>query len=52
MTEELEYRFYYVHRDGWVSNDGSLVKGKCVRVIEATSQEDAERQAREFGDIN
>lgn len=46
------YRFYYVHRDGWVTDDVTKVQGKCIRVLEATSKEDAENQARELGDID
>ena len=52
MELDEQYFFFYVHRDGWVTNDISSVQGKCIRVLEATDQEDAEKQARELGDIN
>jgi hypothetical protein len=45
-------RFYYIHRDGWVTDDIKKVQGKCVGVLEAYSKEEAERQARELGDID
>lgn len=45
----VRYRFYYVHRDGWVTKDISKVQGKCVGVIEAASKEEAVAEAKERG---
>lgn len=45
-------RFYYVHKDGWVTDDVTKVMGKCIRVIEATSKDRAEEIARRMGDID
>lgn len=39
--------FYYVHRDGWITTDITKVQGKCVGVVEARSEEEALRIAKE-----
>ena len=39
--------FYYVHRDGWITDDINKVLGKCVGVIEARDEVEALRLAKE-----
>jgi|AntAceMinimDraft_6_1070360.scaffolds.fasta_scaffold00176_23 hypothetical protein len=41
------WRFYYVHRDGWLTDDINKALGKCVGVVEARSEEEALRLAKE-----
>jgi hypothetical protein len=43
------WRYYYVHRDGWVTEDIDKVQGKCVGVVEAKNKEDALAEAKERG---
>jgi hypothetical protein len=43
--------FYYVHRDGFLTTDIDRVKGKCIRVIEAETIEEATKIAKKDGDI-
>lgn len=46
---DARFRFYYVHQDGWVSDDIDEVWGKCVGIVEARTIEQAEQQARDRG---
>lgn len=41
------WRFYYVHRDGWITDEIAKVQGKCVGVIEARDEAEALRLAKE-----
>ena len=43
------WRFYYVHRDGWLTDDINKVLGKCVGVIEARSEAEAVEDAKARG---
>ena len=42
------WKFYYVHADGYVTEDVKEVQGKCIGVIEARSFNEAEQKAREL----
>ena len=47
MVPKDRWAFYYVHRNGWLTTDISRVQGKCVGVVEARSEDEALKVAKE-----